>query len=1059
MTQCPGVDSAHRAASLWLAATQLYARESNGPDCAAGSYAWATIRASVLHALSQQVDSVSAEPAAELLLVLLSETDRSRNTALKESVYDGFDAALPSDSAHGSHAGDLSEPSELSEESLDAENGMKGASTKRGGRSGLQSRSPFFAQTQAPFLQAQSKWMEDEPIPHIPLPLVDPSAIQVALARSGPAGQKAFKDIAAARSLAASVISLRCVAPKIRSESSASAQRRCLASLSELRQRMPTSSVAGGEGSKADASAGLSLYGDVGGDNGASLPPPLEVVSAKIVKSESHLLLERVKTAGFSAKVQQGMSMATFFNPYAKKKAEGGDKAQLTLVAAGEERSVLIEFANRLSVPLEIPSCHLQFKYAGADAIEAPPLSFVVPAKTNRFTVHFPVIIVSAKRDMAKADLSGSISDLVESEPPEADQAAVVEIFDLSGLQVTILNRCFTIPFRKSFKKDELKRAKVENQLERQVPYPASVYQRSSHNTKPKKKEEEISVRLEAVPAQPILLVSFKSSQTPLEDNATVPVHLSDGEIYTIPAFRLENDFGPSGMGKMVRLQIVACGLPGLPDEVLFDTDALAAAREEEEDDFTESEDDDTRTSSEGFEELMEFDGLPPLKMKALAEGLSLRSINSKSKSQSKGSVVTFQVAATHDMGNQLANGGNVRIRFRYRGLSSNPAMEIWRKREVSLRIVRVKGPRISSLTFRSDLSWGSAYSDLCHSLARQQLRWNSIGPKWDASRINRQRKSATSRNIADAAKLGPGGMLYDGEDDTTDDSILHRVGLDRGVHVSGDEVVVLMAVANETNSTIILSNRKGLVGGFEGSPMPTVRVTSGVSVKIPVVIPRIDRLDENCDVMNIAAELISRTALQWESESTEGEGSGGSGIAGSVTTNKKLRQGRVRIPSRCLREIIDEHKSFASRICRPPVSVQVTVAQMGLGEVNSVVLPGTSIEVFAEAGFHGEDILSSNIIYFISRPFLNYTLFDIFFFRMFHCSNMKIGSRLKQSQVALLHWNSVALSKIQEATVSFLRKIMVQLMSGVANFAEPSEMKKRSLSDIGQGHLITLRS
>eukprot|EP00957_Ditylum_brightwellii_P125586 9572647-Ditylum_brightwellii.AAC.1 len=65
-------------------------------------------------------------------------------------------------------------------------------------------------------------------------------------------------------------------------------------------------------------------------------------------------------------------------------------------------------------------------------------------------------------------------------------------------------------------------------------------------------------------------------------------------------------------------------------------------------------------------------------------------------------------------MGNQLANGGNVRIRFRYRGPSPNPATEIWRKREVGLRIVRVKGPRISSLTFRSDLSWGSAYSELC---------------------------------------------------------------------------------------------------------------------------------------------------------------------------------------------------------------------------------------------------------------------------------------------------------------------------------------------------------
>ena len=65
------------------------------------------------------------------------------------------------------------------------------------------------------------------------------------------------------------------------------------------------------------------------------------------------------------------------------------------------------------------------------------------------------------------------------------------------------------------------------------------------------------------------------------------------------------------------------------------------------------------------------------------------------------------------------------------------------------------------------------------------------------------------------------------------------------------------MAVANGTNSTIILSNRMGVVGGFESSPMPTVRVTSGVSVKIPVVIPRIDCLDENGNIAQAASANI----------------------------------------------------------------------------------------------------------------------------------------------------------------------------------------------------------
>ena len=76
----------------------------------------------------------------------------------------------------------------------------------------------------------------------------------------------------------------------------------------------------------------------------------------------------------------------------------------------------------------------------------------------------------------------------------------------------------------------------------------------------------------------------------------------------------------------------------------------------------------------------------------------------------------------------------------------------------------------------------------------------------------------------------------------------LDRDGADQDVHVSGNEVVVLMAVANETSSTIVLSNSRGRIG-FEANPMPTVRFTSGVSVKIPVVIRRVERRDASGNV------------------------------------------------------------------------------------------------------------------------------------------------------------------------------------------------------------------
>jgi hypothetical protein len=111
---------------------------------------------------------------------------------------------------------------------------------------------------------------------------------------------------------------------------------------------------------------------------------------------------------------------------------------------------------------------------------------------------------------------------------------------------------------------------------------------------------------------------------------------------------------------------------------------------------------------------------------------------------------------------------------------------------------------------------------------------------------------------------------------------------------------------------------RKGRVGGFSGSPMPTVRVTSGVSVKIPVVIPRVARvnLEDPDKAMDIAAELVANTALTWTSLTDESS-------ASAEEARSKVRQGRVRIPSKCLREIISEHSSFSSRICVPPVSVK----------------------------------------------------------------------------------------------------------------------------------------
>jgi hypothetical protein len=755
-------------------------------------------------------------------------------------------------------------------------------------------KAPFFTQAPPSALSLlQSKWLEDDPVPHVSLPYI--------IASTGNTNDISF--VGRASVMSSTIASMSCVTSKISFEKCAQIQQMCMANIKDLRLQMGALST--------PYAGSVSVF-----------PSPLVVTSAKMLKDDSNLLLERTKALGYSAKFATH-SMSTFYNPFAKNKEDKEkNKIMTLLIAEGEERTIMVEFKNRLAVPLEIHSCQLEFEGKGADRIEAPPLSFTVPAKTSSFAVHFPFNFVASKIRHVTVPIEHA-NDKEKLEETELIQTP--DIFDVIGLRVTCLNRTFPICLAK-FEEEVNKNG--ENIIELpQLPPAASVYQRSKH-AQPKKDIQQLVVRLESVPAQPNLLVSFAASQSPIEEDISVPVHLADGEIVTIPPFRLENDFGRSGLGEIERLQVLAVGLPGMPDETLFDTDALTAALEEEEDVLTESD-----SEAEGdFDEMMECDGLPPLKMKVIAEGLNLKSINDKSKNKGEGSIVKFQIAATHDMGDQLSNGGNVRIRFRYRGPSPNPATEIWRKREVSLRIIRVKGPRISSLTFRSDLSWGSAYSELCKSLVMQRQQLGSM-KNWGMSNSGAYSRS---RSCSFTSQTDPTRI-------EVENSISSRVGVDQGVHVSSDEVVLLIAVANETNSTIVLSNRKGLVGGFEGSPMPTVRISSGVSVKIPVVVPRIARFDGSGDVTDLAAELVSLTALQWESEA----------IDGADTIEKIKRTGRVRIPSRCLREVIDEHPSFASRICTPPISLNVNIGEgANLSEISIPI--GSSIQVNSGISFQG---------------------------------------------------------------------------------------------------------
>lgn len=227
---------------------------------------------------------------------------------------------------------------------------------------------------------------------------------------------------------------------------------------------------------------------------------------------------------------------------------------------------------------------------------------------------------------------------------------------------------------------------------------------------------------------------------------------------------------------------------------------------------------------------------------------------------------------------------------------------------------------------------------ELCKSLSTQQSRLDTT-TKW-ASDTSKQGTLSPSQSFESKPDLV---SSTESVDEIKEYSILRRVDKDYGVFVCGEKIVLLVAIANETNSTIILSDRNGLIGGFEGSPMPIVRVASGGSIKIPMAIPRMNRTDDNGETVDIAAELVKLMALQWESDVAESD------------DGKEIikRTGRIKIPSLCLRQIINEHKSFACHICKQPVSVFFGVEARIMDRDISVSV-GSPIRMVANVSING---------------------------------------------------------------------------------------------------------
>jgi hypothetical protein len=271
------------------------------------------------------------------------------------------------------------------------------------------------------------------------------------------------------------------------------------------------------------------------------------------------LLLNKVTVANSNDKGNG--SLATFFNPYASKNNDSMQNNKVILLAQGEQRTIVVGFRNRLGVPLEIPNCQLIFdKPSTMTDIEASPLSFILPPRVEKYSVHFPFTVAS---------LISKIEDEKRNMDGDTCTESTCDSFEVIGVKISIFGRSFVIPFESS---DEDTKINSTSEM-RQAPPAVSNWTYFTSKVIPSRK---LRIGLEVVPPQPNISVSFSNSHTSFDDSVVIPVPISDGEIVRIPSFRIVNDSGSSGHGVVKRFQIACVGLPGLPERILFDTDDCA---------------------------------------------------------------------------------------------------------------------------------------------------------------------------------------------------------------------------------------------------------------------------------------------------------------------------------------------------------------------------------------------------------------------------------------------------------------------------------------------------
>jgi hypothetical protein len=433
------------------------------------------------------------------------------------------------------------------------------------------------------------------------------------------------------------------------------------------------------------------------------------------------------------------------------------------------------------------------------------------------------------------------------------------DVFEIRGIELTLLGRVFFLPVLSTHPADS-----SSNDCE--TPPSISVY---PHLVRAKKEKAEFCPRFEICPSQPRLHLFFNESGAPVESVAHVAFALADGAIVTLPKLLLKNNSGPTLRGKIERLQVFAVDLPGMPGETkLFDTERGVQG------DLLDS----------GRKKPGDANAIP-FRIVSLGSSLSLDSLNDIH----AGCTMAFQVAAVHNVKRLLPKGATFRLRFRYMGMASTLS-EVWRKWEIPFIVNCVNGPRLSSLEFRPDLVVDSAFVELSKSLEER----------------SKEMKNHFDRHPVMGDKENYNIVSYH----TPLKELIH-IGLYNNIQVSNKDIVFILTIANETKDEIVLSREHGPIGGLFDSPISTILVRAGVSAKVPVLMSRIPRRNEDSKHVDLAESIIESTRLTWAAN----------------VVGKEPTSGNIEIQREALQEIIDKHPSFVQRICEPPCEISFSVA------------------------------------------------------------------------------------------------------------------------------------